>query len=248
MWGCACWPSPAGRPWRAVADSSAPGRVPAVHPRGVWCDHRDHRTVECVCPATISPSGARLVPVRVLGAADSLVIVLHGGASREAEQQVSPAKLSVLRMIPVARRIARSGRSTSAIFRLLNSRRGWDTHHSPVMDAVWAMDVARERLGDVPVALVGHSLGGRAALLAGDAAPIRAVVALNPWVYPQDDVDLRGRRVLVVHGQDDHVASPGALGPGGEPSRRAGRRPLCRDRRRPSRHAAPWEEVRADGR
>ena len=34
------------------------------------------------------------------------------------------------------------------------------------------------------------------------------MVALNPWVYPDDQVDLHGRRVLVVHGTDDRIASP----------------------------------------
>ena len=36
---------------------------------------------------------------------------------------------------------------------------------------------------------------------------MRNVVALNPWVYPDDDADLTGRRVLVVHGTEDRVAS-----------------------------------------
>ena len=34
------------------------------------------------------------------------------------------------------------------------------------------------------------------------------MVALNPWVYPQDTADLSGRRVLVVHGLQDRIASP----------------------------------------
>jgi len=34
-------------------------------------------------------------------------------------------------------------------------------------------------------------------------------VALAPWVYPTDgDGDARGRHVLVVHGDEDRVASP----------------------------------------
>lgn len=53
----------------------------------------------------------------------------------------------------------------------------------------------------------GTRYGGRAALLAGGADGVRGVVALNPWVYPDDDADLTGRRVLVVHGTDDRVAS-----------------------------------------
>jgi alpha-beta hydrolase superfamily lysophospholipase len=65
-----------------------------------------------------------------------------------------------------------------------------------------------QRYPDLPTCLVGHSLGGRAALLAGDAPGVRGVVALNPWVYPDDRVDLTGRRVLVVHGTDDRIASP----------------------------------------
>ena len=64
------------------------------------------------------------------------------------------------------------------------------------------------RYGDLPVGLVGHSLGGRAALLAGDNPGVRSVVALNAWVYPTDAPDLSGRSVLFVHGSDDRVADP----------------------------------------
>ena len=49
------------------------------------------------------------------------------------------------------------------------------------MDVAWALERVRGPHGEVPVALVGHSLGGRAALLAG-GAPVRSAVALNPWV------------------------------------------------------------------
>jgi pimeloyl-ACP methyl ester carboxylesterase len=55
---------------------------------------------------------------------------------------------------------------------------------------------------------VGHSLGGRAALLAGGLDHVRSVVALNPWVAAGDRADLTGRRVLVVHGTEDRVALP----------------------------------------
>lgn len=121
---------------------------------------------------------------------------------------VSPAQLSVLRMVPIARRLARAGRGTLGVFRLLNSHRGWDSTHTPVHDVTWALGELARRYGDdVPVGLVGHSLGGRAALLAGTAPPVRSIVALNPWVYPTDHADLTGRRVLFVHGTDDRVAS-----------------------------------------
>lgn len=153
-------------------------------------------------------TGARLVPVRTPRRPEGVVLVLHGGASRGEEVMVSPTQLSVLRMVPVARRIARAGRGRLAVHRLLNTHRGWDSSTTPVMDVAWALDQVRERHGDVPVALVGHSLGGRAALLAGSAEEVRTVVALNPWVLPTDRADLAGTRVLVVHGTDDRIALP----------------------------------------
>jgi dienelactone hydrolase len=122
---------------------------------------------------------------------------------------VSPTQLSVLRMIPIARRVAGVGRGQLAVFRLLNSTRGWDTHHTPVDDARWALQSIRGQLGDLPVGLIGHSLGGRAALLAASEELVRSVVALAPWVYPTDDPgSLSGHRILVVHGSADRIASP----------------------------------------
>ncbi len=135
-------------------------------------------------------------------------MVLHGGASRQGSPMVSPAQLSVLRMIPVARRIDRAGSGRLAVYRLLNSARGWDTHHTPVMDVAWALDRVSTLHPDLAVGLVGHSLGGRAALLGGSGPGVRSVVALNPWVYPSDDNDLGGRRTLIVHGLADRIASP----------------------------------------
>jgi len=152
-------------------------------------------------------ASARLLDTRAPRDPAAAVLVLHGGASRPDRPEVSPAQLSVLRMVPVASRLARAGRGRLAVHRLLNTHRGWDSTHTPVDDVRWALGRVRERYGDLPVALVGHSLGGRAALLAGDADGVRSVVALNPWVYPDDDADLSGRRVLVVHGTDDRVAS-----------------------------------------
>ncbi|CAI9415887.1 alpha/beta hydrolase [Nocardioides sp. T2.26MG-1] len=154
---------------------------------------------------------AQLIDNSVPRRPSGVVLVLHGGASRTGRPEVSPAQLSVLRMLPVAGRIARAGRGRLAVLRLLNSSRGWDAAHTPVDDVAWAMARVRERLGDLPACLVGHSLGGRAALLAAGEPEVRGVVALNPWLYPDDPrvpVDLAGRRVLFVHGTDDRVAPP----------------------------------------
>jgi dienelactone hydrolase len=147
----------------------------------------------------------RLVPVHEPASPQGVVLVLHGGASRGAQVPVDPRQLSVLRMIPTARAVARAARRV-AVYRLLNSFRGWDQSHSPLQDARWALADLRDRHPGVPVGLVGHSLGGRTALLAAASRGVVSVVALNPWVYPDDDADLTGRRVLIVHGTLDRVA------------------------------------------
>jgi pimeloyl-ACP methyl ester carboxylesterase len=141
-------------------------------------------------------------------AAAGAVLVLHGGGTRPGREAVSPAQLSVLRMIPVARQISRAGCGELAVFRLLNSYRGWDTRHTPVQDAHWALGEISRRLGrSLPTCLVGHSLGGRAALLAADHPAAVSVIALAPWLYAHEAAEVGGRQVLIVHGSRDRVAS-----------------------------------------
>lgn len=159
-----------------------------------------------------TPAGApapRLVATRIPSTPDGVVVVLHGGGGRRGATMVRPTQLSVLRMIPIAWRIARRGRGRLAVFRLLNSTRGWNAEHTPVDDARWAVEQVVARFGaDTPIALVGHSLGGRAALLTAVHAPVDAVVALNPYLHRQDRyADLSTTAVLVVHGTADRVAS-----------------------------------------
>ena len=146
------------------------------------------------------------VPVDPVGA----VLVLHGGGSRRGSMMVSPTQLSVLRMIPIAERIRYAAKNRLAVFRLLNSVRGWDAQHTPVDDVIWALAQLRERFGNaLPTSLVGHSLGGRAALLAASQPGVRSAVALAPWVYPTDgDAGAPGRRILIVHGTRDRIARP----------------------------------------
>ena len=136
--------------------------------------------------------------------------MLHGGASRRENVMVSPTQLSVVRMVPIAKKIAREGKGELAVFRLLNSRRGWDSTHTPVHDARWALQQMANRLGEgLPTCLIGHSLGGRAAILTADRPEVKGAVALAPWVYPTDlPTRLAGQRILIVHGSKDRIASP----------------------------------------
>lgn len=153
---------------------------------------------------------AKLIEVAVPDRPTAMVVVLHGGASRRAGAAVSPTQLSVLRMIPIAAQIARAGRGRLAVYRLLNSSRGWNDAHTPVDDVSWALDETTHRLGTrLPTCLVGHSLGGRAALLSAGHQQVRSVVALAPWVYPTDvPAGISGKDILIVHGSDDRIASP----------------------------------------
>ncbi len=175
------------------------------------------------------------------------MLVLHGGASRGDRMMVSPTQLSVIRMIPTARAVARVAQDRLAVYRLLNSYRGWDSHHTPVADAAWGMAQVREQHGDLPFGLVGHSLGGRAALLAGELPGVESVVALNPWVYPTDTADLTGRRVLIVHGEQDRIASPAKAEAVAQQPLLDGEGRVLPDPRRQARHAAPRPGVRPAG-
>ncbi|MGG5258788.1 alpha/beta hydrolase [Phycicoccus avicenniae] len=150
---------------------------------------------------------SRLVETATPDRPDGVVLVLHGGGGR-GSAPVSPAQLSVLRMVPVAARVARAGKGRLAVWRLLNSARGWSERPTPVDDVRWALGRVRERFGDdVPVALVGHSLGGRAALLAAADPQVRSVVGLATWLSGSEPIGpLPARDVLLVHGDADRVA------------------------------------------
>jgi predicted esterase len=113
-------------------------------------------------------------------------------------------------MIPVASRIAREAEGRLAVLRMLNSRRGWDPDHTPVNDVQWALGEIAERFGaELPVCLVGHSLGGRAALFCAAEEPVRGVVALAPWVLGSDAiVGVPDTPIVIIHGDADVVASP----------------------------------------
>ena len=88
--------------------------------------------------------------------------------------------------------------------------RGWNgPHASPVQDLSELLDDIRGRFGPVPVVLVGHSMGARAAMRAAGHPSVAAVAGLAPWLPPGEPVDqLAGRRILLAHGTADVVTSP----------------------------------------
>jgi dienelactone hydrolase len=80
-----------------------------------------------------------------------------------------------------------------------------------VRDAEWALRQLTERFPGLPIGLVGHSMGGRTAMRVAGHPSVRAVVALAPWLPDGEPVEqLRGRSVLIAHGNTDVVTSPRA--------------------------------------
>jgi len=88
--------------------------------------------------------------------------------------------------------------------------RGWNGEQaSPVHDLNRILDDIGRRFGPVPVVLVGHSMGARAALRAAGHSAVAAVAGLAPWVPPGEPVSqLAGRRILLAHASADMVTRP----------------------------------------
>lgn len=149
----------------------------------------------------------RLDPVgRQRVAPDALVLVLHGGRARSRESG-GRKSLAYRRMVPFARSLAAAGPTVH----LLRYRfRGWNAPAQDALrDARWALGELAARHPGVPVALVGHSMGGRAALHAAGAGNVVAVCALAPWLDGSDPVDqLDGRTVLIAHGDRERWTDP----------------------------------------
>jgi pimeloyl-ACP methyl ester carboxylesterase len=135
--------------------------------------------------------------------------VIHGGQS-VSRQPTSPVQLAVLRMIPVRRAIRHAVGRSAVVLRARLALRGWNgAEASPVADVTGLLEALPGRFGDLPVVLVGHSLGARAALRAAGHPSVIAVAGLAPWLPPEEPVaQLAGRRLLLVHGTADRITSP----------------------------------------
>jgi alpha-beta hydrolase superfamily lysophospholipase len=147
---------------------------------------------------------------RQAAAVTGIVVVAHGGqvSSTEPTAAYQPA---VLRMIPVAAAIRQAlGGSGAVVLRPRFRTRGWNgALASPVPDLEQTLDDIAASYGPVPVVLVGHSMGARAAARAAGHPAVAAVAGLAPWLPPGEPVgQLAGRRVLLVHGTADRITSP----------------------------------------
>jgi predicted alpha/beta-hydrolase family hydrolase len=134
-----------------------------------------------------------------------VALVMHGGAV-DGHEPNRPWSHNVARLVPFARALKKVP-GPMAVARLRFRVRGWNGDAMPVEDARWALDQVRAAYPGVPIALVGHSMGGRVAMFVGDDPDVRLVVGLAPWVEPGDPRPGAGTRTVLVHGDRDVICS-----------------------------------------
>jgi predicted esterase len=135
-----------------------------------------------------------------------LALFCHGGT---ATSQAPPrdTALSLVRMRAIEQFVRGTAGDRGISTHVLRYRvAGWNGAAADAYsDVRWAIEQLRAEHGpELPIVLVGHSMGGRAALRAGGDPQVAAVCGLAPWTPPGEPVEhLRGRTVTILHGQGD---------------------------------------------
>lgn len=142
---------------------------------------------------------------------EALLLMLHGGTANSVDpvdERSASWRRSRWMMSQIQGRAARRNVST---WLLRYQTRGWGgsgATGSSVADARWALDEVRRELGDLPVVLLGHSMGGRTAVAVADQASVTGVVALAPWLPRGESIrPLTGKHFAAAHGRSDRITS-----------------------------------------
>jgi predicted esterase len=137
-----------------------------------------------------------------------VILMLHGGKDRSTDT-VHARNLSWRRSAWMQRQIVPTAREADVSVWLLRfDIRGWNGGAGRIGEARRALTEVRRELGDVPVCLLGHSMGGRTAVHVADDPAVRGVVALAPWLPPGESVAaLAGRHLRAAHGRRDKITS-----------------------------------------
>jgi dienelactone hydrolase len=140
------------------------------------------------------------------GEVRGIALFCHGGTATS----VAPPKeraLSLVRMRAIEQFVRSSAAHRGISTHLLRYRvAGWNGAAADAYNDVrWAIEQLQAEHGaQVPIVLVGHSMGGRAALRAGGDPQVVAVCGLAPWTPPGEPVHhLRGKTIAILHGRGD---------------------------------------------
>jgi|SRR5215207_3550095 len=153
------------------------------------------------------------------GAGD-LVLLAHGGEV----QSLADAhdwRPAILRMWPFAAAV-RDAVPGAAVGLMRYRYRGWNGAEAhPAADLRTVLDGLPDRIQRV--VLIGHSMGGRAVVAAGNHPRVVGVLGLAPWLpqgepltmhgHPADVVEAVGesgppQTVVLAHGTDDRITDP----------------------------------------
>lgn len=137
------------------------------------------------------------------------VLILPGGTDKS-YRPFSPWQGSAMRMYPftwsLRARFARAVHIRQARYRVY----GWNGGQASPMPHAWAaLESIHRDNPDAPIAVIGHSMGGRIAAQLGADPRVCAVLALAPWWQFADWRMIHDKaRVLAIHGSADTVTYP----------------------------------------
>ncbi|GAA2017916.1 alpha/beta fold hydrolase [Nakamurella flavida] len=200
--------------------------------------------------STKSPDGARLSIRRIPKRARAVVLLLHGGGEGSGSIRTGWWYPAVLRMHPLDWAIARH-LPHAAVVQLRFAVTTWNDGRDPVRDLRWALGRIHVRAPGLPVVLVGHSMGARAALFGLADPAVRGAVLLSPWISEDDPAEGTDDQLIVaIQADTDSVAPPPQAFPWLSKAERRGARihrtTLARTDHSMIRRAGTWHRLTAD--
>lgn len=144
--------------------------------------------------------------------ARAVALMLHGGAER-GPHPIDERSLAFRRTrwmtTTISGHLGRAGVRTALLrFEVKGWNAGRGPEPSPVADAREAIGHLRSAVPDLPIVLVGHSMGARTAAWVADEPGVVGVVGLAPWLPADDPVaPLAGKHLVAAHGRRDRITS-----------------------------------------